>query len=173
MRSHKIFTAACLILSITSKAQTGNQQSISVASELKHIYNISLLPAYRSNTTEAQVSTYDTTGGNDDGFNGTYSFIRRNADSSLVMFDEKGPGVVNHIHTPTPTNDTLDFFIDDMSHPAFSINYMDLFSGKVFPFTAPLCGSQLGGYYCYCPIPYQKALRIVYRGKQLQFHDIQ
>jgi hypothetical protein len=90
-----------------------------------------------------------------------------------VIFDEKGPGVINHIHTPTPTNDTLDFFIDDMGHPAFSINYMDIFSGKVFPFTAPLCGSQLGGYYCYCSIPYQKALRIICRGKHLQFHDIQ
>jgi len=174
MHSYKKFlTGACLLLSIILKAQKDNQQIISVESELKYIYDISLLPSYRSNTTEAQISTYDTTGGNDDGFKGTYSFIRRNADSSLVMFDEKGPGVINHLHTPTPTNDTLDFFIDDMSHPAFSINYMDLFSGKVFPFTAPLCGSQLGGYYCYCPIPYQKALRIVCRGKQLQFHDIQ
>jgi len=173
MHSHKIFTGACLFLSIVLKAQTANQQIISVASELKHIYDISLLPSYRSNTTEAQISTYDTTGGNDDGFNGTYSFIRRNADSSLVIFDEKGPGVINHIHTPTPTGDTLDFFIDDMSRPTFSISYMDLFSGKAFPFVVPLCGSQLGGYYCYFPIPYEKELRIVCRAKQLQFHDIQ
>ncbi|HXL56048.1 MAG TPA: glycoside hydrolase family 172 protein [Chitinophagaceae bacterium] len=173
MHSHKIFTAVCLLLSIVLKAQRDNQHIISVAGELKHIYDISLLPAYRTNTIEAQISTYDTTGGNDDGFNGTYSFIRRNADSSLVIFDEKGPGVINHIHTPTPTGDTLDFFIDDMSRPAFSINYMDLFSGKVFPFVSPLCGSQLGGYYCYFPIPYQKELRIICRGKRLQFHDIQ
>jgi hypothetical protein len=174
MHSYKrILIAACLLLSVILKAQKNDQQIISIESELKQIYDISLLPTYRSNSIEAEVSTYDTTGGNDDGFNGTYSFIRRNPDSSLVIFDEKGPGVINHIHTPTPTNDTLDFFIDDMSHPAFSINYMDLFSGKAFPFIAPLCGSQLGGYYCYFPIPYQKALRIVCRGKHLQFHDIQ
>jgi hypothetical protein len=169
----RILIATCLLLSVILKAQKNDQQIVSVKSELKYIYDISLLPTYRSNSTEAEVSTYDTTGGNDDGFNGTYSFIRRNPDSSLVIFDEKGPGVINHIHTPTPTNDTLDFFIDDLSRPAFSINYMDLFSGKVFPFTAPLCGSQLGGYYCYFPIPYQKALRIVCRGKHLKFHDIQ
>ena len=168
----KICFAACLLLPTILRAQKENQQ-VNIESELKYIFDISLLPQYRSNTTEAGISTYDTTGGNDDGFNGTYSFVRRNADSSLVIFDEKGPGVINHIHTPTPTDDTLDFFIDDMSYPAFSINYMDLFSGKVFPFVAPLCGSQLGGYYCYCPIPYQKALRIVCRGKHLQFHDIQ
>src|SRR4030095_14984110 len=102
-----------------------------------------------------------------------YSFIGKNADSSLVIFDEPGPGVLNHFHTPTPTDDTLDFFIDDMQHPAFSVKYKDLFSGKVFPFTAPLCSGELGGYYFYFPIPYQKELRIVCRGKQLQFHDIQ
>lgn len=169
----RIFTAVCLFLFIGLSAQKNNQTIISVESELRQIYDVSLLPSYRNNSTESQISTYDTTGGNDDGFNGTYSFIRRNSDSSLVMFDAKGPGVINHIHTPTPTTDTLDFYIDDMSRPAFSINYMDLFSGKVFPFTAPLCGSQLGGYYCYFPIPYQEALRIVSRGKHLQFHDIQ
>ncbi|HVM89586.1 MAG TPA: glycoside hydrolase family 172 protein [Puia sp.] len=169
----KILTLVSLLVSLALQAQKGKQETISIESELKHIYNISLLPSYRSNSIEAQVSTYDTTGGNNDGFEGVYSFVKRNPDSSLVIFDVKGPGVINHIHTPTPTNDTLDFFIDDISHPAFSINYMDLFSGKIFPFIAPLCGSQLGGYYCYIPIPYQKELKIVCRGKHLQFHDIQ
>src|SRR5215471_5779532 len=98
MRSYKrILITACLLLPVILKAQKEDQQIISVESELKQIYDISLLPGYRSNSTEAEISTYDTTGGNDDGFNGTYSFIRRNPDSSLVMFDEKGPGVINHI----------------------------------------------------------------------------
>jgi hypothetical protein len=159
---------------IKSDAQTNNKENIiSIDSELRQLYDIALLPSYRNNTTEAQVSTYDTTGGNDDGFAGRYSFIRRNIDSSLVIFEQDGPGVINHIHTPTPGNDTLDFFIDDMIQPAFSIKYIDLFSGKVFPFVKPLCGGELGGYYCYFPIAYQKGLRIVYRGKYLQFHDIQ
>jgi hypothetical protein len=43
------------------------QKTISVADELKNFYNISDLPAYRSNTYSAQVSSYDTTGGNNDG----------------------------------------------------------------------------------------------------------
>ena len=168
-----IILSALLFLSIAVDAQKNSENIISTASELKQLYDISLLPAYRSDTKEAQISTYDTTGGNDDGFGGKYSFIRRNADSSLVIFEQNGPGVINHIHTPTPTDDTLDFFIDDMNHPAFSIKYIDLFSGKVFPFSKPLCGGELGGYYCYFPIAYQKGLRIVCRGKHLQFHDIQ
>lgn len=148
------------------------QKTITTVDELKQLYNVGDLPAYRSNTYSAQVSTYDTTGGNNDGFGGQYSFIRRNADSSLVIFDVKGTGVVNRIWTPTPTTDTLDFYIDDSKQPVLSINYMDLFSGKVYPFVQPLCGNQVGGYYCYFPILFQKHCVIVSRGKKMMFHQI-
>ncbi len=109
----------------------------SLSEELRAFYEIGSLPEYLDSTFCAQVSSYDTTGNNDDGFSGTYSFLKRNADGSLVIFDRKGSGVINRIWTPTPTEDTLDFFIDDDSHPAFSIEYTDLFSGKKYPFVAP------------------------------------
>jgi hypothetical protein len=118
------------------------------------------------------VSSYDTTWKNDDGFNGTYSFLKRNADSTLLLFDVRGAGVINRIWTPTPTDDTLDFFIDS-DRPTFSIKFSALFSGKQFPFVAPLCGNQLGGFYCYLPIPFSKSCKIVFRGKKIQFHQIQ
>ena len=93
----------------------------SLAEELRAFYDITILPEYLDSTFCAQVSSYDTTGNNDDGFSGTYSFLRRNEDGSLVIFDQKGSGVINRIWTPTPTEDTLDFYIDDDMHPAFSI----------------------------------------------------
>jgi len=139
---------------------------------LKQFYDFSSLPKYEENTYCAEVSTYDRTGGNDDGFSGTYSFVRKNADCSLVIFEQKGPGVINRFWTPTPSADTLDFYIDDTLHKAFSICYMDLFSGKVYPFVAPLCNNQLGGYYSYLPIPFNKFCKIVFRGKKTQFHQI-
>lgn len=145
----------------------------SLAGELKVFYDISSLPEYMDSTMSAQVSSYDTNWKNDDGFNGYYSFVRRNADSSLVIFDVKGGGVISRIWTATPTQDTLDFFIDDNSKPAFSVCYTDLFSGKKSPFTEPLCGNQLGGFYCYLPIPFEKSCKIVSRGKKMQFHQIQ
>ena len=150
---------------------TGKEHSL--AQELRAFYEIALFPAYRDNTICGQVSSWDTTGGNDDGFSGKYSFIKRNSDSSLVIFDMKGSGVINRIWTPTPTADTLDFFIDNTNHPSFSVCYLDLFSGKKYPFVEPLCGNQLGGYYCYLPIPFEKSCRIVSRGKKEQFHQIQ
>ena len=164
-------TFLCMLMMGMATCMYG-QKTITVADELKHFYAISDLPSYRSNTYSAMVSSYDTTGGNNDGFGGEYSFIRRNADSSLVIFDVKGPGVVNRIWTPTPTHDTLDFYIDNTKQPSWSINYQDLFSGKVFPFVQPLCGNQLGGYYCYYPILFQSHCKIVSRGKKMMFHQI-
>ncbi|HVX51991.1 MAG TPA: hypothetical protein VHB48_17660, partial [Chitinophagaceae bacterium] len=160
---------AILLLMPALHAQT----TITVADELKQLYDISLLPQYRTGSYVAETSTYDVTGGNNDGFAGTYSYLHRNADSSLVMFDVTGAGVINRIATPTPTGDTLDFYINDTTKPAYSICYSDLFSGNVYPFVHPLCGNQLGGFYCYFPIMFSKSCRIVSRGKHLQFHQIQ
>ncbi|MGH2564659.1 MAG: glycoside hydrolase family 172 protein, partial [Ginsengibacter sp.] len=139
---------------------------------LEAFYDISSLPQYAPGTYAAEVSTYDRTGLNNDGFAGTYSFIHRNADSSLVIFDVKGAGLINRIWTPTPSNDSLDFYIDDTMTPSFTICYRDLFSGKVYPFVAPLCANQLGGYYCYLPIPFNKSCKIIFRGKKTRFHQI-
>lgn len=145
---------------------------VSVASELKNLYDLSRLPIYGDYESH-QVSTYDTTGGNDDGFSGKYSYIRKNPDGSLVIFDVTGSGVINRIWTPTPTSDTLDFYIDDPVNVTFSICYKDLFSGEQYPFIEPLCGNQIGGYFCYFPIPFEKSCKIVCRGRELQFHQIQ
>jgi len=168
------FFKALLLLLLPSAlfAQTGPQK-ITLHDELRQLYDISLLPAFRSNTQEMEETSYDRTGGNDDGDSGAWSFVKRNEDSSLVLLDVDGPGVINRFATPTPSTDTLDIFIDDLSKPALSICYRDLFSGKVFPFVAPLCGNSLGGYYCYFPILFQSHCRIVSRGHRLRYHQVQ
>lgn len=165
-----ILLLSCLLpISIFGQS---NAKKIDLQYELHPLFDISLLPSYCTHTTEEEQSTYDRMGGNNDGFRGTWSFVRRNPDSSLVMLDIDGPGVINRLYTPTPTKDTLDFYIDDMNSPALSICYMDLFSGARFPFIRPLCGNAVGGYYCYFPILFQSHCRIVCRGKKLQFHQI-
>ena len=148
-------------------------QMHSVATELRNLSDVSTLPVYRTGTAIQQVSSYDTTGGNNDGFSGQYSYLRKTTAGDLVIFDARGAGVINRIWTPTPTDDTLDFYLDDMETPAFSICFQDLFSGKQYPFIAPLCGNELGGYYCYLPIPFQQRAKIVFRGERLMFYQIQ
>jgi hypothetical protein len=150
----------------------GDYKLVILHDALRPLFDIALLPSYRTNTIVGEQTTYDRLGGNNDGFRGTWSFVRRNPDSSLVMLDIDGPGVINRFATPTPTNDTLDFYLDNRPNPALSICYQDLFSGTRYPFIKPLCGNAVGGYYCYFPILFQSHCRIVCRGKHLQFHQI-
>lgn len=139
--------------------------------ELLNLADLSNLARYRDGEMD-QLSSYDRTGGNDDGFSGKYSFVREEPDG-LVIADLKGPGVVNRIWTPTPTTDTVRFYFDGERKPRIAIPFIDLFTGKEFPFTGPLCGNEIGGYYCYLPIPYERSLKIVYAGKNLRFHQTQ
>ena len=172
-KDHIMQKIISLVSGIFFIAQVSAQSKhLTLSDFLKPLYDVSSLPEYISQSYVAEVSTFDRTGGNNDGFNGTYSFIRRNADSSLVIFDVKGTGVINRIWTPTPTDDTLAFYIDDTLKPSFTICYRDLFSGKRYPFIAPLCANQLGGFYCYLPIPFNKSCKIVLQGKMTRFHQV-
>jgi hypothetical protein len=166
MFKHVFFALFSLSAYLISSAQNDNYRK-----ELLNLADVSRLSLYRSGDME-QLSSYDRTGGNDDGFSGKYSAVRKEP-GGLVMADLKGPGVVNRIWTPTPEADTVKFYFDGEETPRISIPFINLFTGKHYPFVAPLCGNQLGGFYCYLPIPYEKSLKIVYTGKNLRFHQTQ
>ena len=126
-----------------SVMQAGAQDNKSaMAYELRQLYRVDLLPEYRSNSKVELISTYDTTGGNDDGFSGKYSFVRKEG-NYLVLADLKGPGVVNRIHTPTPTDKMLAFYFDGEKTPRIRVPFIELFSGKIKPFLKPLVGNEV------------------------------
>jgi hypothetical protein len=160
---------------ITFKNFTANTQTTrsTFEKELEQLSELKYLPEYRPNSYVAMESSYDTTGGNDDGFSGRYSFLRKESENRLVIADLKGPGVIQRIWTPTPSEDTIQFYFDGETDPRISIRFIDLFSSQVYPFESPLVGNEVGGYYCYLPIPYEKSCKIVYLGKRIQFHQIQ
>ena len=148
-----------------------NKETVTTVTELRNLLDVDRLPQYRDGIVE-QISSYDPTGGNEDGFAGKYSFIRKE-NGNLVLADLKGPGVVNRIWTPTPTRDTLLFYFDGEKKPRLRVCFADLFSGKVEPFVRPLCANEVGGFYCYFPFTYKKSLKIVFTGETIQFHQIQ
>jgi hypothetical protein len=117
------------------------------------------------------VSSYDRTGGNDDGFSGKYSFVRKEGDT-LVLADLKGPGVIYRVWTPTPSDDTLEFLFDGENKPRIEVKFRDLFLGKDPDFPAPLTGFGAGGYYCYAPIPFAKSCVVRIRAPKTQFYQI-
>ncbi len=173
MRNILGFTFSLLLFISCGEKSNEVSKEVSVTSELKRLLTVNELPRYMDNSIVKQISSYDRTGGNDDGFDGTYSSIREEADGSLVVFEVKGKGVIERIWTPTPTDDTLDFYFDGNAEPAFSIRYRDLFSGEVYPFVSPLSGSIVGGNYTYLPIPFENGVKIVFRGEKILFHQFQ
>ncbi len=135
------------------------------------------LARFKDSIEVGSVSSYDRTGGNDDGFSGKYSFLRREG-NGLVLADLEGPGIVYRITTPTPTDDTLELYFDGETAPRMSLPFVDLFTGKREPFLSPLVGFGGGGFYSYVPLPYRKACKIVIRPaagrteSKMQFYQI-
>lgn len=112
------------------------------------------------------------TGGNDDGFSGRHSSLGTE-NGRLVLLDLEGPGVVHRIRTPTPTDDTLEFYFDGERAPRLRVRSSDLFSGDVFPFVRPVVGNEGGGFYSYVPVPFARSLRVLFTGRKITFHQFQ
>lgn len=139
---------------------------------IRKLSRVDLLPQFQNGMAAKQISSYDTTSGNDDGFSGKYSYLRKE-NGSLIIADLKGSGIIQRISTPTPSEDTIQFYFDGESTPRIALKFIDLFSGEKYPFLRPVVGNEVGGYYCYLPIPYQSACKIVLKGKRMQFIQIQ
>lgn len=135
------------------------------------LYRLDRLPALRPVVKVGSFSSYDRTGGNEDGFSGKYSFLRKE-DDALVLAELNGPGVITRIWTATPNDSPLEFFFDGEASPRLTIPFRELFSGKRPPFLAPVAGSGAGGYYSYTPLEFQKSCKIRLRGPQMRFYQI-
>ncbi|MCL4180320.1 MAG: DUF2961 domain-containing protein [Verrucomicrobia bacterium] len=135
------------------------------------LHRLDLLPAYKTSIQIGMASSYDRSGGNDDGFSGKYSVLRKEP-VGLVIADLQGPGVIHRIWTPTPSDDPMDFYFDGEEKPRFSVAFRQLFLGNHPPFVKPLVGYGVGGFFSYVPIPFAESCKIVIRGERVQFHQV-
>ena len=138
---------------------------------IEELTSLDLLPRLKQSVKVGLVSSYDRSGGNDDGFSGKYSFIRKEA-GGLVLADLEGPGVITRIHTPTPTDDVVEFYFDGEAAPRISLKITDLYDGAHAPFIAPLVVSGVGGHTSYVPLTYRKSCKILVKADTFQFYDI-
>jgi hypothetical protein len=156
-----LFAAASLASSSAAQESLGFEQ----------LYRLDRLPVFKTSVKIGCVSSYDRTGGNDDGFSGKYSFVRKDPEG-LVIADLKGPGVIYRIWTPTPTDDLMEFLFDGETKPRVETKFKDLFLGNQPGFPRPLVGFGAGGYYCYVPMPFAKSCVIRMRAPKVQFYQI-
>lgn len=138
---------------------------------LEELHRLDLLPEMRRSVHVGSVSSYDRTGGNDDGFSGKYSFIAKE-DDGLVIADLKGPGIIYRIWTPTPSDDLMEFYFDGEDSPRITVKFREIFTGQHRPFVSPLVGYGAGGFYSYVPLPYEKSCKIKVRSERVQFYQI-
>ncbi|HOE67654.1 MAG TPA: DUF2961 domain-containing protein [Candidatus Hydrogenedentes bacterium] len=118
-----------------------------------------------------QVSSYDRTGGNNDGFEGTYSALREE-DGAFVIFEETGPGCIYRIWSADPGARRMEFYFDGETSPRLVFDkWEEMFQNKVPPFVEPFSRIALGAGCSYVPIPYKKSLKIVTR-QRVHFYQI-
>ncbi len=174
MRGHRLFcsiqlvTVGILTLSATCAELLAGEEW---APGIQELYRIDRLPMLKESIKVASISSYDRTGGNNDGFGGQYSFVRKEKDG-LVIADLEGPGVIYRFWTPTPTDDMLEFYFDGRDEPTIRVKFRDLFMGKHPGFERPLVGFGVGGFYCYVPIPYEKSCKVLIRAERMQFYQL-
>ena len=170
MRDHLSLCPVCFfaVLSFTLSA-------CSVAGHwspgIQELYRLDRLPMFKESIKVASVSSYDRTGGNNDGFGGQYSFVRKE-EGGLVLADLKGPGVIYRIWTPTPTDDMMEFYFDGEREPSVKVGFRELFLGGHPVFVRPLVGYGAGGFYSYVPLPYKKSCKVFIRAERMRFYQI-
>jgi len=164
----KMRAVGALVACILGLAAVAGAQA---SAGLSDLYNLQKLPRFRDFIKVGSFSSYDRTGGNDDGFSGKYSYLRK-VDGALVIAEINGPGVITRIHTPTPLDAPIEFVFDGEPKPRLVLPFRELFSGKHAPFTEPLVGHAVGGYYSYVPLQFKKSIQIRVRAPKMQFYQI-
>ena len=135
--------------------------SLSGQSSLENILSPDRLP-YLKKSKLYQVSSFDSTGGNNDRIN-----LRNGETATLAAID--GPGVITRIWVTIDSRDPyflrrilLRMYWDDEAYPSVEVPVGDFF-GTGFEYKqyiSHFVGMSSGGYYCYFPMPFNKSARI-------------
>lgn len=148
---------------------------------LNELSDTTLLPRLRPGVVMRSFSSYDRTGGNNDGFNGTYSALRiEEGDSVIAEMD--GPGCIYRIwftHSIDKEPGLLDrkgehirIYLNGDETPVLDVPLDDLFNNSLSHFPNPIAGQGIGGFYSYVPIPYRESCKVVIEGQAVRFYQI-
>lgn len=147
---------------------------------LDELSNLELLPRLRPGERTIMFSSYDRTGGNNDGFSGAYSKLWvEDGNSVLAVMD--GPGVVERIYFAYSgrkpgfldrKGEHIRIYIDGSEKPVVDVPIEEFYRGRLPRFPAPLVGENQGGFYCYVPIPYRNGCKIEVDGTGVRFYQI-
>jgi hypothetical protein len=181
-------SAVCCLLVLLPQPETHDpRQAVSAvgfcpSGAPAELYDLGLLARLRDpGVRVVGFSSYDRTGGNNDGFSGTYSRIRAEGGDS-VLAEVDGPGIVQRIwftHTSGEHPGLLDgkqehikIYIDGLDWPVLDVPLEAIFGGTLPHFPRPLVLEASGGFVSYVPIPFQNGCKIVVQGLGVRFYQI-
>lgn len=134
------------------------------------------LPELTTGVQTRQFSSFDRTGGNDDGFGGAYSCLRTTGDGCVIA-EHDGPGEVDAIWFTRDGGDvraTGNIRITLDGHDVVHAPLQDLVDGKLgAPFSHPLVANadqSSGGVYVEVPMPFRSSMRITTDHNPVFYH---
>lgn len=167
-----------VILSLCVAAHAAAWQPTGSIDEL---HDYTKLPILRSGVKMASFSSYDRSGGNNDGFSGAYSKLYEK-DGNSVIAEMDGPGCIYRFwmtHSVMKEPGLLDrkgehirIYLDGSDTPALDIPIEQMFDGSLERFPEPVAGEGIGGYYSYVPIPYRESCKVVIDGLGVRFYQL-
>jgi hypothetical protein len=136
------------------------------------LLDVQQLPRFRPVAKVGAFSSYDRTGGNDDGFSGKYSYLRKEGDG-LVIAEVFGAGAITRIFTVQSLPDApIEFYFDGEATPRLVLPIKEMFNGTRAPFVGGLVGHGAGGYYSYVPLEFAKSIKVVVRSSEMRFYMV-
>ncbi|MGL4942548.1 MAG: DUF2961 domain-containing protein [Thermoguttaceae bacterium] len=174
-----LFAAATFVAAICC-TQMATFAADAETTMLDAAYQLRKLPVLRDGTVTQLFSSYDRTGGNNDGFSGQFSKLRLE-DGNSVLAEMEGAGCIQRIwFTHSDDNfgllarkhEHIRVYIDGNTDPVLDIPLEEVFTGNHPAFPKPLVGEGLGGFYCYVPIPYSNGCKVVVDGDNVRFYQI-
>jgi D-arabinan exo alpha-(1,3)/(1,5)-arabinofuranosidase (non-reducing end) len=140
------------------------------ASSLLFGQELSRYPILPSDVQAHYLSSTDRTGGNDDGFDGTYSELYTDENGEHVILDVEGPGTLYNLWFTSRVNGwsplgsgRIKLYFDGEPAPRVDMDIDEFFSGRRPPFVPPFvydAFQSTGGYVSYMPFPFRKHLKV-------------
>ncbi|MGH3797579.1 MAG: glycoside hydrolase family 172 protein [Pseudonocardiaceae bacterium] len=141
-----------------------------------HYRRLDAMPGLPVGVQTLQFSSFDRTGGNDDGFSGTYSCLRMDPDGCVIA-ERQGAGEIASIWSTRDAGDvrrTGNIKIELDGRTVLDAPLQDVVDGRLgAPFVYPLVANadlSSGGVYIKVPMPFTQSMRITTQFNPFFYH---
>jgi hypothetical protein len=167
-----LFLSLAIVISFLVSSEVTPVSAMTAPYGLSQMQQFENLPYINTDSYGGEFSSYDHTGGNNDGFY-SRNFIYQDSNNDYVMCDLKGSGCINRIWftgSPNPDTNYIKVYLDGSTTPTIDTTFRNFFSGNWGAFQSPITTDwtkNAGGNTSYLPIPFNTGIKITITGTSL------